>query len=179
MNSLFLVLFEIKFDGFDDFINKLIPNWFSFVVQFIALLITILIVVFIAYKPVKKYLTKRKEYVETNIKESEIKLAQSKTNLLVSEETINASNKQANQIINDAKTKAKEEASLILEKTKSEIKQMKQEAEKEIEDAKIEAKQEIQNEMIDVALEASKEILKREINEKDDKKTVKDFIDKI
>ena len=53
-----------------DYISKnLIPSWVSFVVQFTALVILVLVVFFVAYKPVKKMLTKRADYVENNIKD--------------------------------------------------------------------------------------------------------------
>ena len=48
-----------------EYISKnLIPSWLSFVVQFAALVILVLVVFFVAYKPVRKMLTKRADYVE-------------------------------------------------------------------------------------------------------------------
>ena len=38
--------------------EKLVPNWVSFVVQFLSFLILLLVVFFLAYKPVKKILKK-------------------------------------------------------------------------------------------------------------------------
>ena len=55
----------------EDVGHKLLPNWISFVVQVAALVIMILVIFFVAYKPVKKMLKKRQDYVVNNIKEAE------------------------------------------------------------------------------------------------------------
>ena len=47
--------------------QKLIPSWISFVIQLTSFLILLLVVFFIAYKPVKKMLKKRADYIENEI----------------------------------------------------------------------------------------------------------------
>ena len=44
--------------------EKLIPNWISFVIQFLSFLILLTVVFIFAYKPVKKILKKRADFVE-------------------------------------------------------------------------------------------------------------------
>ena len=51
--------------------ENLIPNWVSFVCQLGALIVMILVIFFVAYKPMRKMLQKRADYVEQNIKEAE------------------------------------------------------------------------------------------------------------
>ena len=53
------------------FINKLIPNWTSFVAQLGALIVMIIVVILIGYKPIKKMLKKRQDYVESSIRDAE------------------------------------------------------------------------------------------------------------
>jgi predicted PurR-regulated permease PerM len=60
---------------------KLIPSWVSFVVQFVALLVLLLIVFVFAYKPVKKILQKRSDYIEQQIKLYEEYLTRNNTTL--------------------------------------------------------------------------------------------------
>ena len=64
----------------------------------------------------------------------------------------------------------------MVEATQLEINKMKVMAEEDIARSKEEAKEEIRQEMVSVALEASKEVLKREVNEKDNSRLVMDFI---
>ena len=55
-----------------DFINKIFPNGFLGILsQLLAFIVLVLAMVFLVYKPVKKILVKRQEYVENNIKEAE------------------------------------------------------------------------------------------------------------
>ena len=160
-----------------DYINKsLIPSWVSFVVQFAALVILVLVVFFVAYKPVRKMLTKRADYVENNIKDSELAKAEAEKNIKASEERLIASKKEASEIVATAKVNAQNTQRDILEQTQLEVNKMKAQAEEDIARSKEEAKEDIRKEMVSVALAASEEILKREVNVKDNTRVVEDFI---
>lgn len=159
--------------------KKLIPSWTSFVVQIAALAILILIVVFCAYKPVKKMLKKRADYIENNIRESEESKAIAEQREKQSSELILESKKQAASIIEEAQLAASKEKEAILEQTKEEIRKMKSDAEKDIEISKQEALDDIHSEMVNVALAASSEILKREVNDKDNARLAEEFIDNL
>ena len=60
--------------------------------------------------------------------------------------------------------------------THVQIRKMKSDAEHDIEQSKKEALEDIHDEIVSVALMASSEVLKREINEKDNARIVEDFI---
>ena len=51
----------------ESFTSKLIPNWPSFVAQLGALVVLIVVFLIFGYKPVKKILKKRQDYIEENI----------------------------------------------------------------------------------------------------------------
>ena len=160
-----------------DYIQKnLIPNWVSFVCQLGALIVMILVIFFVAYKPVRKMLQKRADYVEENIRQAEEAKAQALKNASQSEETIIASKKEAANIIAQAKETAESNKQAMIEETQIEINKMKSLAEEDIARSKEEAKEEIRQEMVSVALAASEEVLKREVNEKDNARIVQDFI---
>lgn len=163
----------------EDITHKLIPSWVSFVVQLSALIIMIIVGFFVAYKPVKKLLQKRADYVENNIRESEVAKAEADKNVTTSQEMIIASKKEAADIVANARMNAENIKREKEEETVLEINKMKALAEEDIENSKEEAKEEIRREMISVALSASEEILKREINEKDNARIVEDFIKEI
>ena len=156
--------------------ENLIPNWFSFACQFGALVVMLIVVFFVAYKPVKKMLAKRADYVENNIRESELANAEAQKNVTASEERLNASKREAAEIVANAKAVAENNHKEMIESTQVEINKMKALAEEDIARSKEEAKEEIRQEMVSVALEASKEVLKREVNEKDNARIVEDFI---
>ena len=160
-----------------EYIDKsLIPSWVSFVVQFAALVIMLTVVFFVAYKPVKKMLTKRADYVENNIRDSENAKAEAERNIVATQEALIASKKEAAEIVANAKAVAEDNQKQMLEETQQEISRMKVLAEEDIARSKEEAKEEIRQEMVSVALAASEEVLKREVNAKDNARVVEDFI---
>ena len=160
-----------------DYIQKnLIPNWVSFVCQLGALIVMILVIFFVAYKPVRKMLKKRSDYIEDNIRQEEEAKAEAIKNASQSEEAIIASKKEAANIIAQAKETAEDNKRAMIEETQLEINKMKSLAEEDIARSKEEAKEEIRQEMVSVALAASEEVLKREVNEKDNARIVENFI---
>ena len=163
----------------EDITHKLIPSWVSFVVQFSALVIMLIVGFLVAYKPVKKLLQKRADYGESNIRDSEIAKAEANKNAVASHEMILASKKEAAEIVATAKVNAENIKREKEEETVLEINKMKALAEQDIERSKEAAKEEIRREMVSVALSASEEIIKREINEKDNARIVEDFIKEI
>ena len=72
-----------------------------------------------------------------------------------------------------------EQYDALIAQAKDEVVMMKKDAEKDIERAKEEALQDIRNEMVKVALGASEEILKREVDNDDNKRLAEDFINRL
>lgn len=159
--------------------EKLIPSWPNFVLQIAALVVLIIIVIIIGYKPVKKMLKTRSDYVENNILESERKNAEADKNIIQANELILESKKNASNIIEKAEKDAKDIHNQMIEDTEKEISQMKKLAQEDIKRSKQEALDDIHDEIVSVALMASGEILKREVNEEDNSKIVEDFIKEI
>ena len=163
----------------DDFTSKLIPNWPSFLAQVGALIVLIIVVIIFAYKPVKKIITKRQDYIENNIKEAEKSKAQWQENELKSKETVLASERTAADIVAEAKNNAQKERAVILEQTQQDVIKMKKDAENDIARMEVEAQEQIKKEMISVALDASKELLGREVSSKDNARLIEEFVEEV
>ena len=159
--------------------SKLIPNFFSFVVQLLALIVVIVIVMVLLFKPVKKTLTKRNDFIEQQILQAKENNVLSEQNKVQSEQEIIAARKRSSEIIETANKSAEANKAQMLLETQESIKKMKLNAEEEIQKAKQEALDDVHNEIVNVALDASKELLQREINEKDSSKFVEDFLKEV
>lgn len=159
--------------------DLLIPSWVSLVVQIGALAVLIMIVMFCAYKPVKKMLQKRQDYIESNIRAAEESKAAALQREQQSSEIILDSKKKAALIIEEAQKTAKDDKEVILAEARKEVAKMKSDAEMDIERSKQEALDDIHHEMVDVALAASSEILKREVSEKDNARLAEEFIENL
>ena len=159
--------------------NNLIPSWTSFVMQVAAFIVLLVIVIFVAYKPVKRILKQRQDYIEQEISDAQKDKAAAAINLAQSEETINESRRIANQIIDDARNQALVVKEEILADARNEVAKMKQDAQEDIDRSRQEALDDIHNEMVEVALLTSSEILKREVNDKDNARLAKEFIESL
>ena len=159
--------------------EKLVPNWVSFVVQLLSFLILLLVVFFLAYKPVKKILKKRADYVENEIKQAKENNDQAQASIEEAKQLVASSKEKASEIIKNAENQGQERFDAIILEAKQEVAEMKKVAEQDIERAKEDAIQDIRSEMVNVALSASKEILKREVDSKDNTKLAEDFINRI
>ena len=159
--------------------QKLIPNLLSFVVQFLSFLVLLIVVFVFAYKPVKKILKKRADYVENEIKEARESNLEAQKNVEEAKEIMAQSKVQASEIIKNAEKQGQEKYDALILDAKAEVEEMKVGAQEDIERAKEEAIQDIRNEMVNVALSASEEILKREVDNEDNKRLAEDFINRL
>ena len=159
--------------------EKLVPNLLSFVIQFLSFAILLVVVFVFAYKPVKKILKKRSDFVENEIKEARENNLTAQRSIDEAKEIVASSKVQASAIIQKAEQQGQEQYDALIAQAKDEVVMMKKDAEKDIERAKEEALQDIRNEMVKVALGASEEILKREVDNDDNKRLAEDFINRL
>ena len=159
--------------------EKLVPNLLSFVIQFLSFAILLVVVFVFAYKPVKRILKKRADFVENEIKEARENNLTAQRSIDEAKEIVASSKVQASAIIQKAEQQGQEQYDTLIAQAKDEVVMMKKDAEKDIERAKEEALQDIRNEMVKVALGASEEILKREVDNDDNKRLAEDFINRL
>ena len=159
--------------------EKLVPNLLSFVVQFLSFLVLLLVVFFLAYKPVKKILKKRADYVENEIQQARDNNALSLKSVDEAKETLAHSKVEASEIIKNAEKQGQEKYDALILEAKQEVEEMKKDAQEDIKRAKEDAINDIRNEMVNVALSASEEILKREVDSADNKRLAEDFINRL
>ena len=169
-------LFDLGIDS-DDFINKLFPSgWEPLVIQLLSFLVLAVAAIYLFYKPVRKVLSERAEYVEKNILEAETANEEANSRLANLDTEIEEKRKEAQSIIEDAQIVATIEKDRIINEANLEAERLITEAKTDIELSKEKARQEIHDEILDVALEASKIILGREVNENDHQRLVEEFI---
>lgn len=164
-------------EQFSDFVNKLIPREFvSVIIQLCATLIIFIVVARFVFKPVRKILAQRQEYVHGQIKEAEESKKRSLEYEKTAYDSIDGAKERSKQIIQEAKVQSEALRAKALLELDDELKLNRKRAEEEIEQEKRAAVEEIRKQIVDVALEASEVILNREINEKDNARLVEDFV---
>ena len=161
----------------EDFIDKLFPNPWDALAVFLAFIVLLLAVFYFSYKPVKKLIKQRGDYVEDKIKTAETREKESQKLLNEANEEIKAKRIEAMGIVEKAKEDANKERQAILDKAKEEKQAELQRTREEIAQEIEASKDEIHREIVSVALDASSKVLEREVNKKDNEKLIDDFID--
>jgi len=159
--------------------DKLIPNWVSFVIQLSSFIILLLVVFFVAYKPIKKMLKKRADYIQQEIDQASESHALAVKETQEAKKLLSDSKSEASQIIDNATKQGAIKYEEMMEEARQEVKDMKIAAEQDIAQAKVDALNDIKKEMVNVALTASKEILKREVDNNDNTRLAEDFINRL
>ena len=129
-----LFLDDTPFDA-GDFIGKLVPNLWSFLINLLALVVLFVALYFIAYKPVKKFVKARKDYIEGNIRSSERGKEEVEKTLRKKDSIIAEAREEGNKIIASSKDDANKRAAAIVESAQDEARSIKLEAEKDIAEA--------------------------------------------
>ena len=157
--------------------EKLLPNIWAFLVQLIAFVLLLIAVIFLAYKPVKKFLEKRSEMLEEEVKTTHEnrKISEEKRVEMIS--NLANAKAEATKIINEATKEATIAKDKIISDANDERRQLKEKTMNEISLAKEKAMKELKDQIVDVAFEASSKILEREVNSLDNKKIVDNFVE--
>lgn len=160
----------------EDFLNKLFPNFWSWLINFLALIVLFVVVYFIAYKPVKKFIKARKDYVDHNIHDSEQAKAISERKAKEAEESISSAHAEADSIIKKAKADASIKAGEVMAEANSTIAKKRKDADEAIKLEEEKSKKAISDEIVNIAMDASQKVLGRSVTSDDNKRLVNDFV---
>lgn len=159
----------------EDFLNKLFPNFWSFLINFLALIVLFVVLYFIAYKPVKKYLDARKNHIEKNIKDSETAKEIYERKASESEQIVNEARAKGASIIEKSQKDAQIAAKKIEDNAKEEASRIKRQADSDIAIAVSKAQSAMRDEIVNLAIDASKEVLSDSLDEASQKKILANF----
>lgn len=162
-----------------DVVNNLFPNVWVFLTHIIAAVILIVLMVWLVWKPAKKSLDKRHDYIAKEISDAQ-----------KAKEVATIEQNEANQLKITAlsqsmsiATQAKAEAFKIVEDAKADAKQsaakILKDAQADVENEKQKAKENIQDNIINIAFDAAESVLGREIKKEDENKYIDDLLSSI
>jgi len=160
----------------EDFLNKLFPNFWSFLINFLALIALFVVVYFIAYKPLRKLVQARKDYVDHNIHDSEEAKAINERKAKEADSLITSAKTEASGIIQKAKLDAVAKADEITTEAEKTAAQKQKDADIAIKQSEEKSRQALHAEIVNIAMDASKKVLGREVNDADNERLVNDFV---
>jgi F-type H+-transporting ATPase subunit b len=157
--------------------DKIVPNLWAFITQFLAFIIMIVIVTKLAYKPVHKFIATRKAYIKDNLNSAAKQNAEAKVALDQANANLNQSKRQASEIVVAAQKQAEEDKARYEDQLKQELQMKRIQAEQDIAAEKKQALLESRSQIVDIALQASASLLGREVTSADNKKYVNQFVE--
>lgn len=158
------------------FVVRIIPTLPDFYVQLAATLVLFLIMKYFLFKPVKKLLTDRQNYIEEGIKNSEIaRLAVERSQQEYDNKILEAK-KESSEIISQARAYGEDLKSKAVLESKDLAKEEFDKGVKALETEREKAMKSINDEIADMAILAAEKVLREKINQDSDKNLVKSFI---
>ncbi len=172
-----LLLTSCGEEDISETIENSIPNIYVTLAQLGAFVVMAVIVIVFGYKPIKKKLDQRKQYVDSNIKDSEHRVQDAKNRQDVADANVKASRVQAQQIVEAARKQAEEESRQKAEETERELELQRENNAREMKRAREEMERELNDQAVDAAVDISKQILGREITKEDNDRIIDEFLD--
>lgn len=160
-------------------INNLFPNLWVFLANLMGAIILITVITCLLWKPIRKSLQKRHDYMHKQIKDAEknkqstmIELQEAnqlKINAMSESMNItNSANSKANAIIANAKIEAKEINNSAWKKAQNDINNLK-----------TSIKNEAKKDIVDIAINVASSILEKNIDKHDNDKYIDQLLDSI
>ncbi|WP_435129327.1 F0F1 ATP synthase subunit B [Mycoplasma sp. 6243] len=158
-----------KFEG-------LFPSIPIMIATIIAFIIVAIILWIFFYKPIKKMMKARRDFVQNNIDESVRQKEASILALNKANENLKNAHTQADNIITNAKIKAEKVAEFYTIKAQTEAKRLLSETALDINAQQKEFQQNAKKYIVEVATDLSQKILRREISQQTQDEIVNQFL---
>ncbi len=157
-------------------INNLFPNVWVLIGVLISTIVLFIALIYLVWKPAEKMISKRQEYVMSEIKDAEEtkKIADEKLAEALKQTT--SANVRANQIISDATSRAKNIVDDAFENANKEANIIKSKALATIRSERIKAEYEIKAKGVDLAFELAQSLMSKNISQEDNQAFVDQFI---
>jgi len=162
-----------------DIKNNLFPNLSTLIAHLIATAIILFVMQKLLYKPFKKYEQNQKEYIENNIRESEINRIKSNNDANNAEQLLETAKMKSENIINDAKIKSLNVSEKIISNANDEAHRIISNARIEIRKDRLKMQEDAREEIIEIAFLAAEKIIKKSVDNNDNRKIVKEFINQV
>lgn len=160
-------------------VEGIVPNLYVVIAQILIFCAVCALVIFLAYKPLRRKIAERKQHIADSIAQAEQDKDQAKVELEKAAQVVASAQAEAGQIIQHAQAVAEENAAQAQRELSASIEQQRQQAHRDIEDERQKMLKEAHEQIVTTALDASRQILGREISVEDNRKLVDDFIDQI
>ncbi|MDR2829330.1 MAG: F0F1 ATP synthase subunit B [Mycoplasmataceae bacterium] len=156
--------------------DSLLPNFIIISIHTISTVLLIILSIWLVWNPTKKMMDHRREHIEKTLNEAEENKKESFARLLEAEQKRLDSYEEAQTIIERAKNEANYEFDSIISLAQSDAAKINENAKLDAISLKTKVEMENDKKITDIAFATTKELLKRNITNKDNKQFVDSFI---
>lgn len=131
------------------------------------------------WKPVAAYLERRRQHVESLLRDAERARVEAEQSRKDYEERIREAVREAQEIVDRAKDYARDLTAQLTEEARREADRIVQAARAEIQREKERAAREMSDQVVDLTLEVARKVLRREVHPHDHARMVDEFVSRI
>lgn len=143
----------------------------------INIVIMFVVLRFLLYKPINKFINKRAEAIKKQMDDAAEKQAEAERVKAEYEEMLKNAQSLAGELIEKSKETADNQAKVIIADAKKEAAEIVSRSEAEIENMKIKAKNDMREEIVKMAVNIAENVLSREVSVEDNMKTIDRFFE--
>ena len=148
----------------------------NFIFGIIDLIVFYLLMKKFLFGRIQKVMDARKELIATQLKEADDKNTEADEKLKNYEEKIASYESEGEQIISDAKKKANDEYSRIVESANEDAQRIKSKAEADIAAESEKAKQEVKEQIAALAIEVAEKVVKNSVSDETNSSIIDEFL---
>ncbi|PAK21248.1 ATP synthase F0 subunit B [Mycoplasmopsis agassizii] len=144
--------------------ERLFPSVPLLIATLIAFILSFLLITYLIYKPVKKFVAERQKYIQENIDSVEVNKRESEHLLTSAHDSLSEARVQAQNIISKAKIEAEKISYVEIDRAKQEAKQIIEDAHLDEKRQKEKFEENAQKQILDISLALSKKVIAKEIS---------------
>lgn len=168
----FITILNSQIPGAEEIINKLFPNLYVFISHVIATIILLTLLIYLAWKPTKRYIEKRTLEIQKDVIATEKARIDAEKNFENSKKHLLESKETAMQILENAEFEAEEKRKKIELAAINKANHIEREGLSQIKKQEIELSKRMNLEVSKLALETAEIFLSKKIDEDENKKIV-------
>jgi len=175
---IFLCCINLSFAA-DWFNEWFLPDPGLFIWTVITFLLVLAILRWKAWNPLMKTLDNRAKQIEDSLSKAEKVTAEAEQQVEKNEEILNTARQEAQKIIGQARDAGDKLKHKLEVDGKTQYNTMIEKAKEQIDTEKQKALNEVKTTIIDIALKASEKVIKRNLNDEDNKKMIEETVNQL
>lgn len=160
-------------------LDALAPNLWIFIAHIIAFTVVVIVLIWFAWKPTSKFMKKRKELINKELTDANNDKNKAKLLVKSANQKVTESTNQAMKIQELSEEQAHLHWETMIKKTKSDATLVMEKAQNDINKLEIEFEENMSEEIARVALIAAEELMKKNMDSKENKKIIDSIIKSI